>query len=156
VAGAWSWPLTSMYCQGKNEELYLCSPVHLHGVHRRNFTFSFICLTGNRTPAFNASKKQVPESVQSASHWSNLNVAVKWLTFLLRNRKRSGSNSKACYPGWRLFCGFPRSIHTKYRDYTSYYATIASFHTLSKTLRSIAAPFDAIGSEPLTGSLNTP
>jgi hypothetical protein len=33
VAGAWSWPLTSNYCQGQeNVDLYIHSPIWLHGV----------------------------------------------------------------------------------------------------------------------------
>jgi hypothetical protein len=37
---AWGWPLTSNYCQGQeNVDLYIHSPIHLHGVaHRDNFT----------------------------------------------------------------------------------------------------------------------
>jgi hypothetical protein len=33
AAGAWSWPLTSIYCRGQEcVELYLHSPISLHGV----------------------------------------------------------------------------------------------------------------------------
>jgi hypothetical protein len=33
AAGAWSWPLTSSYCRGQeNMDLYICYPIHLHGV----------------------------------------------------------------------------------------------------------------------------
>jgi hypothetical protein len=56
AAGAWSWPLTSIYCQGQEcVELYLHSPItpSWHAVqlkHRDNFTFHLkvklsLCLT---------------------------------------------------------------------------------------------------------------
>jgi hypothetical protein len=33
AAGAWSWPLTSSYCRGQeNVDLYVHSPIRLHGV----------------------------------------------------------------------------------------------------------------------------
>jgi hypothetical protein len=33
AAGAWSWPLTSIWCRGQEcVELYLHSPIRLHGV----------------------------------------------------------------------------------------------------------------------------
>jgi hypothetical protein len=40
---AWSWPLTSNQCRGQeNVDLYIHSPIRLHGVvkHRDNFTFT--------------------------------------------------------------------------------------------------------------------
>jgi hypothetical protein len=52
AAGAWSWPLTSIYCRGQEYvELYIYSPIRLHGVvlsykkHKDNFTFTFVPFT---------------------------------------------------------------------------------------------------------------